>query len=216
MEKTLIIVDDHQMFAEALADIIARDTDFKVLCTVRNGRELLQKLQPGAPVPGLVLLDLNMPEMDGHATALHLREHFPAIKFMVLSMNGEEDDILKMLKAGCCGYILKEAPRSELKMALQMVFERGYYHSDLVANLLVQSLYGGSAGQEANPLSLSEREKEFLPLACTELTYKEIADKMCVAERTVDGYRESLFQKLGVKSRVGLAIFAVRNGLVEI
>jgi two-component system invasion response regulator UvrY len=216
MKKQVVIVDDHAMFADALAEIIEKDTSVKVAYSVRNGSRLIERLTANSEMPDLILLDLNMPVMDGHETALWLKENHPEIKVVVLTMNDQDEDIIRMLKAGCVGYLLKESPRAELARAIETVLEKGYYHSDLVTNQLVRMLREDGTDGARGAIKLSEREKEFLPYAVSELTYKEIADKMCVAERTVDGYRESLFQKFGVRSRVGLAIFAIKHGLVEV
>jgi len=215
-KNSIVIVDDHQMFSEALAEIIEKDTNCKILYAVRDGSALMQRLKNNEYIPELILLDMNMMDIDGYDTAIWLKEHHPEIKILVLSMNGRDEDIIKMLKVGCAGYLLKEASRQELKRGIEMVLEKGFYHSDLVANKLLQWVREDKPDSIADPFELKEREKEFLPYACSELTYREIADKMCVSERTVDNYREALFRKFEVKSRVGLALFAIKNGLVKV
>ena len=130
-------------------------------------------------------------------------------------MYDDEKSIIRMIKAGARGYVLKDADPAELRKAFDDVVAKGYYYSDLVSGVLVQSLHYDDAGNQKK-IIINDRETEFLKLACTELTYKEIADRMCLAPRTIDGYREALFEKLKVKSRVGLVVYAIRNGFVKI
>ncbi|WP_276372943.1 response regulator transcription factor [Chryseolinea sp. H1M3-3] len=129
-------------------------------------------------------------------------------------MYDEEKSIIRMIEARARGYVLKHAEPTELRKAFDDVVSKGYYYSDLVSGVLVQSLHSDDAGSPKK-ISINDRETEFLKLACTELTYKEIADRMCLAPRTIDGYCEALFEKLNVKSRVGLVIYAIRNGFVK-
>jgi DNA-binding NarL/FixJ family response regulator len=128
-------------------------------------------------------------------------------------MYDDEKSIIRMIKAGARGYVLKDADPTELRKAFDDVVSKGYYYSDLVSGVLVQSLHDDPGTQKK--ININDREAEFLKFACTELTYKEIADRMCLAPRTIDGYREALFEKLNVKSRVGLVMYAIRNGLVK-
>ncbi len=214
MHYSIVITDDHQLFSNALAELLGKDGQYEVLYSAANGKELQEKFKNKRNIPDLLLLDINMPEMDGFATAEWLKLEHPDLKFLALSMNNSDHDILKMLKAGASGYLLKDSSPDELLNALRVVREKGFYHSELVASHLMKMLKGESSVEE-NDYKLSEREKQFLQFACSEFSYKEIADKMCVAERTVDGYRESLFNKLGVRTRVGLAMFAIKNKLVN-
>lgn len=207
----LAIVDDHKMFTEALAESLSQVEGIQILFKAYNGKEFLKLCNSADTLPDVVLLDINMPFLDGYKTAEELREKFPAIRLLALSMNNSEESILKMLKAGARGYILKDSSHQELQRAILNVMEHGYFHSDLVAGALLNLAQGKTHAKE---WVLSQRESQFLSWACTELTYKEIADKMCVAERTVDGYREALFVKFNVKSRTSLAVFAIRHGLV--
>jgi DNA-binding NarL/FixJ family response regulator len=135
-------------------------------------------------------------------------------------MYDDEISILRMIKNGARGYILKDADPRDLKVAIESVMAKGFYYSDLVSGKFVKSIQEDNIDDDKNItkliLGLNERNIEFLKLAATEMTYKEIADKMHVSPRTVDGYRDELFEKLGVKSRVGLVLFAIRNGIVHV
>jgi DNA-binding NarL/FixJ family response regulator len=159
-----------------------------------------------------------MPEMDGYDTAQWLKENHPDIKVLALSMYDNENSIIRMLKAGAKGYILKDCEPSELKAAIDAVVSKGYYYSDLVSGKLIHAINKiEDSGSDTNTLAnLNDRETDFLKYACTELTYKEIADKMFVSPRTIDGYRDALFEKLHVKTRVGLVMYAIKNGIVVV
>jgi DNA-binding NarL/FixJ family response regulator len=159
-----------------------------------------------------------MPEMDGYETACWLKRFCPEIRVLALSMYDTDSAIVRMLKNGAKGYILKDIEPAELKLALESVVEKGFYYSDLVTGKLIHTI--GHLDEPEHRvhhlLALNERELEFMKLVCTEWTYKEIADRMYLSPRTIDGYRDALFEKLNVKTRVGLAMYAVRNGIVNL
>jgi two-component system, NarL family, invasion response regulator UvrY len=215
MNTSVAIVDDHHLLAQALSDLIQKFEGFEVLFVAGNGRELLSCLNR-RQIPDLLLLDLNMPEMDGFETADYLQQHHPDIRVLALSMFDREDQIARMIQLGARGYLLKGCSPSELRLALTDVKTRGFHYSEFLTNQLVKNLKPADGHAGPAPVRLNARELEFLRLSCSDLTYADIADRMCVATRTVDGYREALFQKLKVKSRVGMALEAVRQGLVEL
>lgn len=219
MQKIKIaLVDDHKLFREGLAELISAFSSYKVFLEADNGKNFMEKLNH-KDLPDLVILDISMPEMDGYETAQWLRQHFPEIKILVLSMFDNESAIIRMMRLGVKGYILKDIRKVELKAALDSLTVKGYYYSDLVTGKLIRTI---STMDEDRPqsvkdvMSLSQREIEFLKWACTELTYREIADRMCLSVHTIDGYRDALFEKLGVKSRTGIVMFAVKNAIVDI
>lgn len=210
---TLALVDDHVLLRSGLASLLRED--HHVLFEASNGNDLIEKLQPDLQ-PEVVLLDINMPQKDGYETALWLKENKPGVKVLALSMYDDEQAIIKMLKHGARGYILKDADPSELKRAIATLLDKGFYYSDLVTGLLIHNINNDSGKDITNISKLTAREMEFLKWCCTEMTYKEIADKMCVSPRTVDGYRDDLFEKLDIKSRVGLVLFAIKNDIVKL
>jgi DNA-binding NarL/FixJ family response regulator len=214
-KPSVALVDDHVMLRKGLAGIIRNFESHDVLFEADNGRQCVEKLEAGL-IPSIVLLDINMPEMDGYATALVIRDRFPDVKVLALSMYDSENSIIRMLRNGARGYILKDSDPLELKAALQDVQHKGYYHSEMITSRLIRLVndLDNPDGQLQQLISFNEREIEFLKLACTELPYKEIADKMGVSPRTVEGYRDALFEKLSVKSRVGLVLYAIRSGMV--
>jgi two-component system, NarL family, invasion response regulator UvrY len=212
---TIALADDHHLIRNALVDLINHFEDFSVLFDAPNGKQFIELLQT-QPAPDIALIDINMPVMDGYQTAEYLNKNYPDIKILALSVEDNEEAIIRMLRLGAKGYLLKDTDTFYFKKALEEVATKGYYHSELVSNTLLKSIHHKNGQANKPNVNFQAREQEFIQLACTELTYKEIADKMCLSPRTVDGYRESLFEKLEVKSRVGLVLFAIRNGFVTV
>lgn len=170
-------------------------------------------------LPDVALLDINMPKMDGYETALWLKDNFPEVKVLALSMYDDDGAIIRMLKNGAKGYVLKDSNIADVKTAIESVLSKGYYYSELVTGKLIYSINHLDEPDHSSIkeiLKLNSREIEFLKLACTEMSYKEIAEKMFLSPRTIEGYRDSLFEKLNLKSRVGLVLFAIKNGIVKI
>jgi DNA-binding NarL/FixJ family response regulator len=156
--------------------------------------------------------------MNGFQTLEVLRKEYPGIRVIGLSMDDHENTILKMIGMGARGYVLKDSEPHELKSVLDAVWNKGYSYTDFITTSLINSLQNKELRSEMDQqaISLNSREVEFLKWVCKELTYKEIADKMCLSTRTIDGYRDNLFQRLGVKNRVGLALYAVRSGIYKL
>jgi two-component system invasion response regulator UvrY len=210
------LADDHVLLRNGLAGLINSFDDYTVIFEADNGTDFQKKIQRGNE-PELVLMDINMPGMDGFATAEWLRQNYPLTKVLALSMYDNENSIIRMFKAGAKGYILKDSEPAELKAALDSIMQKGYYYSELVTGKLIHSINMSNENGVANKTGqLNDRETEFLKLAATELTYKEIAEKMNLSPRTIDGYRDALFEKLELKSRVGLVLYAIKNGIVSI
>ena len=215
--NNVVLVDDHVLLRNGLANLIESFGNYKVLFQANNGKAFIEKLKPKL-LPQLVLLDINMPEMDGYETCLWLKEHYPEIKVLALSMYDNENAVIKMFKAGAKGYILKDCDPDELKAALNTVIIKGFYYSEMVTGKLIHTINAldEKDAYTKNVIKLNDREINFLKLACTELTYKEIADKMFLSPRTIDGYRDDLFQKLNLKTRVGLVMYAIKNGIINL
>jgi two-component system invasion response regulator UvrY len=216
-KPSVALVDDHVLLRNGLAAIIRNFQSHDVLFEADNGRQCIERLDAGL-LPSIVLLDINMPQMDGYATALCIKQRFPQVKVLALSMYDSENSIIRMLRHGARGYILKDSDPAELQAALLDVQQKGYYYSEMITSRLIRLVndLDNPEGTLQQMIALNEREIEFLKLVCTELTYKEIADRMGVSPRTVDGYRDILFEKLPVKTRVGLVLYAIRSGLVVV
>ncbi|MES1159898.1 MAG: response regulator transcription factor [Bacteroidota bacterium] len=217
LKPAVVLVDDHVLLRNGLANLIRSFGEYAVLFEAYNGLDLIRQLKPRS-LPDLVLLDVYMPEMDGYETALWLKQNYPGIKILALSMYDTDNSIIRMLKNGVKGYILKDIEPAELKMALESVIYKGFYYSEMVTGKLIHTINTLDGGEQKvnNLLRLNDRELEFLKLACTEYTYKEIAEQMYLSPRTIDGYRDALFEKLNVKTRVGLVLYAIRNGIVSV
>ena len=205
MKHSIVIVDDHILIAKALRSILGNFNQFEVLYECENGRELQEKLKLKGNVPHIVVLDISMPTMDGFETAKWLKETHPEVLVMVLSMQDDEQSLIKMVKFGAKGYLLKNVHPIELENSLNNLIRIGYYYPEWATNKIFASL-----GNEV--VDLTEREREFLRYSVTELNYKEISDKMFCSTRSVESYRDSLCEKLGLKSRVGLTVYAIKNG----
>lgn len=213
MEITIVIVDDHLLIAKALGSIISNFSQFEVLYDCENGLELKEKFNDEKNIPNIVLLDVSMPVMDGFETAKWLTEYYPQVLIMALSMQDDEESLIKMIKNGTKGYLLKNSHPIELEKALLALLKNGFYYPDWASNKLFANINKSALPDEIK-ITLSEREKEFLRFTVSELTYKEISEKMFCSPRTVEGYRDSLCEKLELKSRVGLAVFAMKNGFM--
>jgi DNA-binding NarL/FixJ family response regulator len=212
--KYIALVDDHTMFRKGLAVLIGLFPGYKVLMDVANGREFIDQLDP-EHLPDIVLLDIHMPVMDGYATAAWLHEHHPGIRVLALSTMDSDTTIIKMIQQGARGYILKDADPKELQMAFEEILAKGYYYNEMLTRKVIQSIHHGASDSSLFP-KITDREMEFLKHACSEKNYQQIADEMFVSERTVDGYRESLFRKFNVSNRVGLVLYAIKNQLVQL
>jgi len=215
----LALVDDHTLFRKGLITLIEMVChNCKILFEADNGLDLQQKLTSNNE-PDIILMDINMPFMDGFESVEWLKINFPGIKVLVISMIEKEESIVRMLKLGVKGYLNKDVEPKELGQALQSIMNKGFYYTDFITGNLVNSLQNEKVADttKADTLQLlNDREKELLKLACSELTYAEIAAKMFLSPKTIEGYRNSLFEKLQVKSRVGMALFAVKHGLVQL
>lgn len=209
MKKTIVIVDDHTLFAQSLQGLVNSFQEYEVIKVLKNGQELLDYFDANNKRPDILLLDIRMPIMDGMATMAWLKENFPNQKTLALTMEHSEETIIKMVRLGCRGYLLKDIDPKEFLYALQSVSTSGYYFSKDIEEVIAHpnnKKFG----------DLSKREMEFLNYACSDKTYKEVADEMNLSPKTIDGYRESLFSKLQVKSRVGMVLFAVKNEIVRL
>jgi two-component system, NarL family, invasion response regulator UvrY len=210
------LADDHILLRNALAGLIENFEECKVVYQANDGKELLNFIQ-GDIKPDVILLDFNMPNLDGYDTALWLQKHMPEIHVLMLTMYDSEPLLIRLLQAGAKGFLKKDIHPSELKFAIQSVMQLGYYYSHHTSHKLASLFRTGTGDSIALQKSmLNEVEIKFLQLACTELTYKEIALQMKLNPRAVDSLRDALFEKLDVKSRVGLALFAIKKGIVTI
>ncbi len=213
MKHTIVIIDDHILIAQALSSIISNFLQFEVLYTCENGLDFQEKLKT-RKVPDVVLLDISMPIMDGFETAKWIREMHPGVLIMTLSMQEDEQSLIKMIKNGSKGYMLKNVHPLELENALDSLVKNGQFFPEWAASKVFTSIREDTI-DASSKLNLSDREKELLKYTVTEMNYREISEKMFCSPRTIENYRDSLFEKLELKTRVGLAVYALKNGYAE-
>lgn len=213
----LAIIDDHNLFRKGLIKLINlgdKDSKYAILFEATNGIELKEKLDKRI-LPDIILMDIDMPDMDGFEAVEWLKKYFPTINILVVSMFETEESILKMLRLGVKGYLSKDIEVEDMHLALEAISNKGFYYSDTVTEVManeMQNKYNGNTSID----KLSENEKKFLALACTEMTYVQIAERMYLSPKTIEGYRDGLCKKLHLTTRVGLALFAVKSGLVKL
>lgn len=211
MKYKIVIVDDHLLIAKAIGSIIENFAGFEILYEAENGKALQDKMKIRVNIPDIILMDISMPIMNGFEATQWLTDNYPDIAVIALSMQDDDESLIKMIQSGAKGYLHKNVHPTELQLALNTLTEKGMYFPTWATSKVFSSMSKKDKKQSHDEIRLSEREKEFLTYVCTELTYKEIADKMCCSPRTVEGYRDSLFEKLEVKTRVGLAMYTVKN-----
>lgn len=211
MKHKIAIVDDHTLLSQAIGNLIESFDDFETDGIFHNGQELINALKDKTIQPEIVLMDVNMPVLNGIETTKILTKEFPNLLVLALSVDEDENTIIQMLKSGAKGYLSKDIQKDMLHLALTNILQNGFFHTQNVTDALLGSL------KKKNELDdLKEREIEFIQLACTDLTYKEIADKMFLSPKTIDNYRDAVFSKLNIKNRVGLVLFAIKTGIYRI
>ena len=196
----------------SLSLLIRSFPTFKVVLEAVNGDVLLKQLPDAKELPDILLMDVNMPVLNGYETTSRVLESYPDMKIVALSMKDDDLSVINMISR-CCAYLLKGIHQNELERALLDIDSFGYYNSDISSHRLRKIML---KQQTEVQLHFTDRELTFLQLACSDSTYKEIAAKMFLSERTIDGYRESLFEKLNVQSRVGMVLEALRRGIVQL
>jgi DNA-binding NarL/FixJ family response regulator len=192
MKHQVAIVDDHLLIAKAIGSIINNFSSFETLYEVENGKVLIDKLRNFPKKPELILMDISMPEMNGFETTEWLKEHHPEITVMALSVQDDEDSLIKMIKAGAKGYLHKNVHPSELELALKTIIEKGIYFPNWATSKVFANLSKKETTSSFAEVKINDREMEFLKHTCSELTYKEIADLMCCSPRTVKKASEQL------------------------
>ena len=206
----IAIVDDHTLFRNGVAGLLKELNEVQVVFEAENGIAMQHGLKKN-PLPHVILMDINMPLLNGYESTQWLTENYPDIHVLALSMYEDDDAVIKMIKAGARGYVLKQSKPRELLEAIKSLVEKGVYFNELVSGKLLRTV----TTKKQHPL-LTAKEIEFLRHACSEKTYKEIADLMFVSPRTIDNYREALFSKLELKSRTGLVLYAIKEGIYEL
>ncbi|MES2111921.1 MAG: response regulator transcription factor [Bacteroidota bacterium] len=217
MEKIrLAIADDHKIFRNGLKATLEDCDNFDLIIEASNGKQLIGMLTEHTP--DVILMDIKMPEMDGIQTTTAVKQKYKDIKVLALSMFNEDKYIVDMMKAGASGYLLKNSEPEEIIEAIQTVYHKDYYFNEHLSITLIKQLAGNSTGSGPSQTlaDFNEREIEVLRLVCQEYSNQEIADKICLSVRTVEGYRARLFEKTRSKNLVGLVIFAIKTGIINV
>lgn len=212
---SIYLVDDHAVVRNGLKALIERMDNFIVTQQFDNGQELIDSL-PFNPAPDVIIMDLTMPVLDGTHTVKELKARHITTPVLILTLETTEKTIIELFRMGIRGYLPKSCTADILKNAINDVITTGYYHNEMLTKALLNNNIEEEATATLN--HLTERENTFLQLVCdeSELTYEQIADKMGVSRRTVDGYRESIFVKFNIKSKTGLVLFAIKYGLIKL
>lgn len=209
---SIAIIDDHNLFRLGMMSLLSESTEIQIVFDASNGKDMMEKIVRH-PLPEVILMDVSMPIMDGFESTSWIKENYPQIKILALSMFEEDKPIIKMLKKGAGGYLLKESKTSDVIAAIKAINQHGYYLNDLVSGKLLRNIQDHQPAQNVET-ALSTNETKFLQLCCSEFTYKEIADQMNLSPHTIDNYRQDLFQRFEIKSRTGLVLFALKHELV--
>lgn len=201
----ILVVDDHKLFRDGVMALLSRNEDFEVLDGVSNGKELLARLAAGM-IPDIVLLDITMPEMDGFEVLEIAKRKFSDIRFIAISMHDEGQYIIKSIRSGAYGYLLKNADEEELTKAIYEVSSGKKYFNQHVSDIMINNM----VVEGPEPRKLSERELEVLKLVSEGKTTKEIAEELIVSTRTIETHRVNMMKKLDVQNSAEL----IRKALV--
>lgn len=211
---SIAIVDDHTLFRQGIANLLTESDRVTVVFDAGNGVDMIKKI-PAYTLPQVILMDINMPVMDGYNATKWLKENYPQIKVLALSMHEDDKAIIQMLKNGAGGYMLKESKVNDLLNAITTIAAQSFFINELVSERLLRNIQDEKAVKHTS-MALNANELKFLELCCTDSTYKQIADIMNLSPHTIDNYREALFLKFGIKSRTGLVIYALKNDLIRL
>ena len=213
----IALVDDHIALRNGIRSTIENNKTFRVILEAANGSELLDMLSNTNHLPDIVLLDIQMPIMNGQDTIDQVRARWPEIKFIIYSFYAEIDRVLDMINRGACAYINKSSKPETLNKAITAVQKQGYFIGDMVkieyfsnksASLKKGAFYG--------TVTLTPKEVEFIRLSATDLNYHEIANLMGVSYKTLENYRDNLLKKLDLKNRISIAVYGIKNGIVNL
>jgi len=210
------IVDDHHIFRQGIKALLNSNDNFQVTLDAESGKDCLEQLDNG--IPEVVLLDLDMPEMDGIQTLEEIQKKEIPSKVIILSMHQEEALILHMIEKGAHGYLLKSASFEEISTAIQEVVSNGYYYNASVIKIMQNGLkIKKRRSVQLNPqITFTEREMEVLELICQEKTAQEIAETLFLSQRTIEGYKKNLLEKTNARNTTGMIIFCLKHGIIEL
>jgi two-component system, NarL family, invasion response regulator UvrY len=204
--------EDHVSVRKGIVSVLHAMGDIHVDIEADNAVDMLDQLVTAARLPDICMIDINMPQMDGFSLLIEIKKRWPDMRTLILTLFNREPYIIQMIKFGANGYLLKNCDPSEIKRALLSIYHTGYYYSHVANSILFESVLNN----EVKLTSFTDAEKEFMKHCCSNLSYDEIAEAMNTTSRSVKGYRDRLFNKLDVNSRVELALYAIQSGIVPL
>ncbi|MBX7050876.1 MAG: response regulator transcription factor [Flavobacteriales bacterium] len=212
----IAIADDHLLFRKGLAQLLADDI-FNIQIQADNGKDLIDQLTKNPDIQ-VVLMDVNMPIMNGFEATEWIKQNMPKVKVLALTMSDADMDVIKMIRSGAKGYLLKDSEIFTLKSAIVELAEKGFFHSEMISSKLMNTMSEESEESRNQRIlaSLAPHELDYIKYACSDMSHKEIGIKVGMSHRTIDGYRDSVYAKTGLTSRVGLVLFAIKNGIFKI
>lgn len=212
----LIIADDHHIFRKGLTSLVEQIFPIARIREAKNGKEVIKLVEQD--LPDIVVMDLEMPEMDGIDATAYLTHNFPDVKVLVLTLHDDHKFIIKLIKLGVCSYMLKGCDEEEVETSIRSVYDQGYYFNRRITEAMRKEIVNNEKFKHhfRENAELTPREREILLLICQEFTNKEIAEKLSLSTRTVDGHRNRLLEKCNAKNTAGLIIYAIKNGLVDV
>lgn len=208
------IADDHKLVRTGLSLLINSFENFRILFQADDGYGVMEHFQKNI-LPDVLLLDVNMPNMDGYDTAAWVQKNYPSVKVLAISVFSDKFSVIRMLKCGANGHISKSAEPVELRTAIMKVLNNSVYLNDELYCSIIDEMKGNGTGVE-QASTLNTREVQFLELLATGKSYKEIARQMYLSPRTLDDYKKALSQKTGIKTRTGLIVYAIKTGMVDV
>lgn len=214
----LAITDDEALFRKGMRALIEDFENISVILEAGNGKELLAQLEDIEELPDILLLDLNMPELNGIDTAKILHKNYPSLKIIILSTYFSKAFVINMIEIGAASYLPKNALPEEVEQTIQEVAAKGFSYNDAVMGIIRENMMQKTRPKIRTPfkIHLTSREQEVLQLICEQYTTTEIAEKLFISSRTVDGHRNNLLEKLNCRNTAGLVVFAIQQQLVQI
>ena len=214
----ILIVDDHKIVRDGIKSMLASNPEIQILGEASNGKEAVEFIDSSTIETDLVLMDINMPEMNGIEATTQIKQNSSGTKVLALTMLNEQQHIRKMIEVGASGYILKSSSKEELVEAIKKIHRGSHHFSEEAAQAILQDLVNPELTKKASDIhiQITDREKDVLQLIVEEYTNQEIADKLFISVRTVDAHRRNLLQKIGAKNTAGLVRYAIEKNLFKI
>jgi DNA-binding NarL/FixJ family response regulator len=212
----IAIVDDHPAYRKGLiylVNAVNNNYKYEILFEAKNGNDMISKIEEYSE-PDIIFLDVDMPGLDGYETVNWLKEYYPAVKILVISVFEKEDVILKMIRLKVNGYLSKIIEIEEMQIALEDIVQKGSYYSDFVSRIMAEEISKKEATDSINTKELTSNLRTFIQLAATDMTYKQIAEKMHLSVKTIEGYRDKLFKLFKIRNRAALVSYANKNKLL--